>query len=200
MRGLELDLLDAERRAVAARAASSPVDPDAFVRWFAALREDGPGQGDALFPWLATRHARRAHVVPGAGGGRRGRLRGPRGAGPDQAADAAEARAGAELLDEMGQGVAKGTHGGMLATLARELDLHAAARDVAWESLAVGNLMLAMAGHRAWAYHCLGALGAIELTAPTRMGHVHAALRAAQAGALQVVAAVTASTCATAKP
>ena len=27
---------------------------DAFIAWFEELRENGPGQGDPLFPWLAT--------------------------------------------------------------------------------------------------------------------------------------------------
>src|SRR5437762_2810799 len=50
---LEAAFLEAERAAVVERAAQAPPAPDAFVRWFEALREAGPGQGDSLFPWLA---------------------------------------------------------------------------------------------------------------------------------------------------
>ena len=35
------------------RAAGAPTDADSFVAWFEALEQDGPGQNDPLFPWLA---------------------------------------------------------------------------------------------------------------------------------------------------
>jgi hypothetical protein len=46
-----------------------------------------------------------------------------------------------------------------------------------WESLAVGNLMMALAVNRSYAFHAIGALGAIELTAPTRAVHVARGLK-----------------------
>ena len=36
------------------RAVQAPRTPDGFIRWFEDLRVSGPGQGDPLFPWLAT--------------------------------------------------------------------------------------------------------------------------------------------------
>src|SRR5689334_6544980 len=54
MRDLEEAFVEGERRAVSAWAAQAPPEPGAFVAWFEALREHGPGQGDVLFPWLAT--------------------------------------------------------------------------------------------------------------------------------------------------
>src|SRR5205085_2065751 len=51
---LERDFVERERAAVSPRAIGAPTDPDAFVRWFEGLRQTGPGQGDPLFPWLAT--------------------------------------------------------------------------------------------------------------------------------------------------
>src|SRR3954466_4207189 len=30
-----------------------PTDPDGFLAWFEALKDEGPGQYDQLFPWLA---------------------------------------------------------------------------------------------------------------------------------------------------
>src|SRR5690349_12250607 len=52
-RKLELAFLERERAAVCERAAQAPQAPDAFVTWFQALEQDGPGQNDPLFPWLA---------------------------------------------------------------------------------------------------------------------------------------------------
>jgi hypothetical protein len=44
------------------------------------------------------------------------------------------------------------------------------------ESLALGNLMIALATRRPYAYHSVGALGVIELTAPGRSKQVNRAL------------------------
>src|SRR5688572_1711481 len=41
---LEGEFVEQERRAVSERAASAPADPDAFVAWFEALKDTGPGQ------------------------------------------------------------------------------------------------------------------------------------------------------------
>jgi len=46
-----------------------------------------------------------------------------------------------------------------------------------WESLALANAMTAMATSRRYAWHSVGALGAIELTAPGRSACVAAGLR-----------------------
>jgi hypothetical protein len=78
--------------------------------------------------------------------------------------------------DEMGQGHASGMHGPMLERLARELEIGGES-DAVWESLALGNLMIALASHRHYAYHSIGALGVIELTAPGRAECVNAGLK-----------------------
>jgi len=171
---LELKLLRAERRAIATLAARAPTDADAFVVWFEALKQTGPGQHDRLFPWLAEEatHAELCWFLFQEVAGE---------AGFDDLVALAQvkmpARAKLEMArnywDEMGQGTLKGMHGGMLADLCDELALHPRADQVVWETVAVGNLMLAMAKHRSWAYHAVGALGAIELTAPTRVSFVH---------------------------
>src|SRR5437870_3961637 len=54
LRETELSFLEAERAAIAARASTAPAEPSAFVAWFEALRANGPGQNDPLFPWLAN--------------------------------------------------------------------------------------------------------------------------------------------------
>jgi hypothetical protein len=45
-----------------------------------------------------------------------------------------------------------------------------------WEALALGNLLAGLAYNRRYAWHALGALGAVELTAPTRAVKVVEAL------------------------
>ena len=80
--------------------------------------------------------------------------------------------------DEMGRGNASGMHGPMLTRLAQELGiLEADPAGLVWESLALANLMVALAANRHYAYHAIGALGAIELTAPGRAVKVNAALK-----------------------
>jgi hypothetical protein len=62
----------------------------------------------------------------------------------------------------------------MLATLADKLRLPEV--PIVWESVALGNLMVALACNRHYAYQSLGALGVIELTAPGRAELVNAGL------------------------
>src|SRR5205085_2883913 len=50
----EGEFVEAARKAVAPLVTDIPDRLDAFVAWFEHLRACGPGQGDPLFPWLAT--------------------------------------------------------------------------------------------------------------------------------------------------
>jgi hypothetical protein len=79
--------------------------------------------------------------------------------------------------DEMGQGHAGGMHGPMLERLAKELALDEMNVPLVWESLALGNLMTALACNRRYTYQSIGALGAIELTAPGRAVMVNVGLK-----------------------
>jgi hypothetical protein len=79
--------------------------------------------------------------------------------------------------DEMGRGSGKGMHGPMLERLADHFALKPVPDTVVPESLALGNTMIAIARHRRYAFHSVGALGAIEMTAPTRAGYVDRGLR-----------------------
>jgi hypothetical protein len=176
-RHLELAAVDRWRADVAPRAAEAPGTGEAFVRWFAELREAGPGQHDPLFPWLAE-HASledlRWFLTQEVAGE----------AGFDDLVALAQlgmpARAKLEMArnywDEMGQGHAEGMHGPMLARLADALDLPRAG-EVVVEALELSNLMLALAHHRQYAFQAVGALGVIELTAPGRAARVNAALK-----------------------
>jgi hypothetical protein len=173
LRALELAFVEEERSAVAWAAAAAPKEPDAFVRWFEGLRENGPGQGDPLFPWLAERSSLSqmkwflAQEVAGE-------------AGFDDLVALTQIKmpvqAKLELArnywDEMGRGRAAAMHGPLLSDLARALGIRAESEETVWESLALANLMVALALDRRYAYHSIGGLGAIELTAPGRVAQV----------------------------
>jgi hypothetical protein len=79
--------------------------------------------------------------------------------------------------DEMGRGSGQGMHGPMLGRLAEHFRISPTPSTVVPESLALGNTMIALANHRRYAFHSVGALGVIEMTAPTRAGYVNAGLR-----------------------
>jgi hypothetical protein len=65
----------------------------------------------------------------------------------------------------------------MLEQLGRTLDLTVEIEDTVWESLALANLMSALAANRHYTYQSIGALGAIEQTAPGRAARVNAGLK-----------------------
>src|ERR1700679_4043791 len=74
--------------------------------------------------------------------------------------------------DEMGRGDAKGMHGPMLEQLAHYMGIAARIDTTVAEALALGNMMMALAANRNFAFHSVGALGVIEMTAPGRAGYV----------------------------
>lgn len=175
---LEAAFVDEARRHIAVLVDNVPERPEAFVAWFEGLRATGPGQGDPLFPWLAD-HANFAQMrwfleqeVAGE-------------AGFDDLVALTQIkmpqRAKLEMArnywDEMGRGNALGMHGPMLGRLAQLLNIEATHETTTPESLALSNLMLAFACNRRFAFHSVGALGAIEMTAPTRVGFVNQGLR-----------------------
>ncbi|MFN3945026.1 MAG: iron-containing redox enzyme family protein [Allosphingosinicella sp.] len=166
---LEGAFLEELRAGIAARAAEAPTDPDGFIAWFEALQEDGPGQGDPLFPWIAEKadlSQMRWFLEQEAAGE----------AGFDDLVAMTQVklpvRAKLELArnywDEMGRGNPKGMHGPMLDVLIDTLEIAPDIDETVMESLALANAMTAMATSRRYAWHSVGALGAIELTAPGR--------------------------------
>jgi hypothetical protein len=174
---LECAFVEEERVRVRARAASAPTDPDAFVAWFEELKESGPGQGDPLFPWLAEHASRdemrwflRQEVAGEAGFEDLVALT------QVKLPDRAKLELARNYWDEMGQGHASGMHGPLLGKLADALGLHQG-DDIVWEALALGNLMVALASNRRYVWQSVGALGAIELTAPGRAELVNKGLR-----------------------
>jgi hypothetical protein len=175
---LEGGFVEELRAAVRDEAAAAPTDADGFIAWFEDLKNVGPGQGDALFPWLAetaTRDELRWFFEQEAAGE----------AGFDDLVALTQvklpARPKLELArnywDEMGRGNAKGMHGPMLDTLVETLEVNPVIENTVWESLALANAMTAMATSRRYAWHSVGALGVIELTAPGRSACVAQGLR-----------------------
>lgn len=179
MRLLEGAWVEQFRAEISDRAAAAPQDPDGFVRWFEQLKADGPGQGDALFPWLAEaadRDEMRWFLEQEAAGE----------AGFDDLVALTQVKVGparaklelaANYWDEMGRGNEGGMHGPMLERTTEGLDLQPAMDTTCWESLALANTMVAFATTRRYAYHSIGALGVVELTAPGRTGMVAAGLK-----------------------
>jgi len=174
---LEGGFLEELRGEIADRAAEAPTDPDGFIAWFEHLAATGPGQGDPLFPWLAgaaSREQMRWFLLQEVAGE----------AGFEDLVALTQVKmpvqAKLELArnywDEMGQGSAAGMHGPMLTRLAETLELDTPG-DTVWESLSLGNLMVALATSRHYAYQSVGALGVIELTAPGRAKLVNAGLK-----------------------
>jgi hypothetical protein len=169
LRCLEGAFVEAERQAIAEWAAEAPEDPDAFVAWFEDLKETGPGQGDALFPWLAMEaplEPFRWFLTQEVAGE----------AGFDDLVAMTQVKlstqAKLELArnywDEMGRGREEAMHGPMLAGLAEALALRPTDEGTVWEAHALANLLVAFAANRRYTYQSVGALGAVELTAPGR--------------------------------
>lgn len=177
-RWLEASFLEELRAEVADRAREAPQTADGFIEWFEDLKQTGPGQGDPLFPWLAEEASRdqlRWFFEQEAAGE----------AGFDDLVAYTQVKlpvsAKLELArnywDEMGRGNPRGMHGPMLSSLAATLEVAPTIENTVWESLALANAMTAMATNRGFAWHSVGALGVIELTAPGRSAQVARGLR-----------------------
>jgi hypothetical protein len=175
---LEGKFVEQGRRDVVDRAAEAPTDPKGFIEWFEELKQSGPGQRDDLFPWLAEECSMDemkwflTQEVAGEAGFEDltalTQLKLP-------------TRAKLELArnywDEMGRGNPKAMHGPLLTALADHLELNPLPDTTLTESLALANTMAALAANRRYAYHSVGALGVIEMTAPARSAATSAGLK-----------------------
>ena len=170
---LEGRFIEAFRARVAPHVAEVPSDADGFIAWYEALKDDGPGQWDPLFDWLAaeaTLEEMQWFLTQEAAGE----------AGFDDLVAMTQvklpARPKLELArnywDEMGRGSMGGMHGPMLDRTVQGLGLTPTIEATLWQSLCLANTMTALATTRRYAYQSVGALGVVELTAPTRVASV----------------------------
>ena len=170
---IEAEFVEAARAKVAPMLTAIPQSPVGFIDWFQRLKESGPGQGDPLFEWLATAATREdlrwfleQELALEAGF--------------DDLVALAQVkmpvRAKLEMArnywDEMGRGREDGMHGPMLSRLAEFFGVTGDVDKVVPEALALGNMMTALAVNRRYAFHAVGALGVIEMTAPERAAAV----------------------------
>ena len=175
---LEGEFLERQRQAIAGRASLAPGDPAKFLDWFEELKNSGPGQNDPLFPWLANECSMNqmkwflTQEVAGEAGFEDltalTQLKLP-------------VRPKLELArnywDEMGRGNPKAMHGPLLSALADCLGLEPMPERTVTEALALANTMAGLAANRRYAYHSVGALGVIEMTAPARSAATAAGLK-----------------------
>ena len=178
VKAAEAEFVEAVRGEIASLVADIPEDVNGFIGWFERLRSDGPGQGDPLFPWLASTASaeQMTWFIEQEVAGEAGfddLLAMTQIKMPEQA----KLEMARNYWDEMGRGVSKGMHGPMLARLAQHFEVRPTPDNVVPHALALGNMMIALASNRHYAFHSVGALGVIEMTAPTRAGYVDRGLR-----------------------
>lgn len=170
--------LEAARLAVKDRAAGAPTDAEGFVIWFERLREEGPGQNDSLFPWLAsasTLDEMKWFLTQEVAGE----------AGFDDLTAMTQLKLPVQpklelarnYWDEMGRGNPKAMHGPLLEALAHHLGLTPRVETTVVEALALANTMAGLAANRRYTYQSIGALGVIEMTAPGRSAATSAGLK-----------------------
>ena len=175
---LESTWIETLREEVYDRAQAAPRRPAAFIAWFEDLKTTGPGQSDPLFPWLAEHadeDAMRWFLTQEAAGE----------AGFDDLVALTQVKLPTEAKlelarnywDEMGRGNVGGMHGPMLTRAIDALNLQPSIDQTVWPSLALANTMTAFATVRRYAWHSVGALGVVELTAPGRVALVGAGLK-----------------------
>lgn len=174
----EGNFVESERQHVQQYLYHIPLEAEPFMQWFENLKHEAPGQNDVLFPWLAsqaTMEQMHWFLEQEAAGE----------AGFDDLVAMTQVKlptqAKLEMArnywDEMGRGHENSMHGLMLEKTVKDLNLAPTLENTVWESLALANLMLAMAMNRRYAYQSVGALGAVEMTAPTRVGYVNEGLK-----------------------
>jgi len=178
VRQAEGEFVETIRAQIAPLVRDIPGEVEDFIAWFERLRETGPGQGDPLFPWLATKASldQMKWFIEQEVAGEAGfddllaftQVKMPQQAKLEMARN---------YWDEMGRGGSKGMHGPMLERLAQFVEVNPTPETVIPDALALGNMMVALAHNRRYAFHSIGALGVIEMTAPTRAGYVNRGLR-----------------------
>lgn len=176
---LEGCVLETERSKILSRAKEAPRNAQGFMEWFESLKSTGPGQGSPLFDWLqsaANREQMKWFVRQEIAGE----------AGFDDLTAMTQIKfvtqpkleMARNYWDEMGRGKEAGMHGPMLDRVADAFEIQPEAMEsYVPEALALANILVGLAANRRYAYHSIGALGAVELTAPGRAKKIQEGLK-----------------------
>jgi len=170
---LEGNYIEELRRHIFPLLPSLSTDGSEFVTWFESLNHIGPGQHHPFFTWLANEsnlEEMKWFLAQEAAGE----------AGFDDLLAYTQVRlppkAKVEMArnywDEMGRGKASATHSNLLDQVVQNLQLSPSINETVYESLALSNVMIALAVNRRYLYQSIGALGVIELTAPSRVAKI----------------------------
>jgi hypothetical protein len=174
MRISERNFVERERRAVAPTAEQAPVEATQFTAWLDDLRATASTQDEVLYPWLAEHStlddlrwfiSQEAMGDPGFGD----LMAMTRVTLPPRAklAVAYNEATGDERI------AARWVLREIVAALFLSPDID----DTVWESLALANLMTALAANRRYVYQSVGALAIAEATAPQRARWITQGLR-----------------------
>ncbi len=170
---LEGHYLEGLRKSIAPLTPEKISSADDFTIWFEALAESGPSQQHPLFDWLAE-----AANLPqmkwfltqeiAVETGFEDLVAYTQIGLPVQA----KLECARNFWDEMGRGKHGSTNPQLLNRVIQGLELRPSIATTVWQSLALSNTMLGLASTRRYAYHSLGALGAVELTASQRTAKI----------------------------
>ncbi len=175
---LEGQLLEQLRKDVAPQINHHLCNADDFIDWFESLQTNGFGQYHPLFDWLATTatyEQMRWFLTQEVAGE----------AGFDDLVAytqvklpvRAKLECARNYWDEMGRGKKGAMHGLLLERMTQFLNLKPDIDSAVGEVLALNNTMVGLALTRRYAYQSIGALGVIELTAPSRAERVATGMR-----------------------
>ncbi len=175
---LEGQFLEQLRLEIAPSRPKANCQSDDFVAWFESLLVLGAGQHHPLFDFLATE----ANIeqmtwfltqeIAGEAG-----FEDLLAYTQVKLPPRAKLEFARNYWDEMGRGKQEVMHGLLLERMAQELQLQPDIDETVWQSLALNNMMVGLALTRSYAYQSIGALGVIELTAPSRALKVSAGMR-----------------------
>ncbi len=175
---LEGQFLEQLRQELAPDIGLNITDANEFITWFESLQVHGFGQHHPLFDCLATTatHKQMRWFLTQEVAGE---------AGFDDLVAytqvklpvRAKLECARNYWDEMGRGKKGAMHGLLLERMVKLLELKPDINSTVWPALALNNTMIGLALNRRFAYQAIGALGVIELTAPTRAAKVTAGMK-----------------------
>jgi pyrroloquinoline quinone (PQQ) biosynthesis protein C len=176
---IEGRFVEEERGRAKAQAEVAPRNATDFAKWFSTLKESGPGQYDLFFEYLAYEASREEiqYFTKQEFCGEIGfddlialtQIRLP---------ERAKLELARNFWDEQGQGNPEDVHGPLYEVMVHELGIKEICdNELLWETLAVANLLTALACNRRYTWQSLGALSVIELTSPTRASCVAKGLK-----------------------